>query len=97
MLVEVLLLPGHLDPLGNDLHAEALAQSDDGANDVGIDGVVRFRSGDVLQEAAVDLEVVGRDALEVTQRRVAGTEIIDADIDATVAESIDQVASVSVA
>ncbi|MCY1465029.1 hypothetical protein D9M71_831270 [compost metagenome] len=60
---DVGLLLGGFHAFGNHLHAQALAQLDDGANDGRIVVVIE----QVLNEALVDLDLVQRQALEIAQ------------------------------
>ncbi len=57
---------------GHDLQVEALGQRQDGADDGRIVGVGEH----IAHEALVDLDQVEGQALEVAQRRVPGTEIV---------------------
>ena len=66
-------LVGGLDPLGDDRHLEALAEADDRAGDRGLAAV----DPDPVDERAVDLEHVDREARQVAQRGVAGAEVVD--------------------
>ena len=61
------------DAFGNRAHAERLAHGDDG----GHDGVVIDVIDHVQHERLVDLQFSGRQALEIGQGRIAGTEIVD--------------------
>ncbi len=64
-----------LDPFGGGRHAERVGEAEHGADDrhaVGID----HHPGD---EAAVDLEHVDRQALEIGEARIAGAEIVHRD------------------
>jgi BMFP domain-containing protein YqiC len=61
---DVGLLLGGFHAFGDHLHAQALAQLDDGANDGRIVVVIQ----QVLNEALVDLDLVQRQAFQVTQR-----------------------------
>ena len=71
-------LVGLLDALGNDLEPERPPEIDDRPGDRGpLAG--RRDAGD---ERAVDLQDVDREALEVAQRRVAGPEVVDREMDA---------------
>ena len=67
------LLVGGLDAFGGHLHAEAAAEADDGVHDRG--GVGRLF--DRAHEAAVDLELVEREAAQIEQARIAGAEIVE--------------------
>ena len=64
-----------LDSFGHDHELQAVGHGDDGAHDGRVVGVRR----DLRDEAAVDLQIVEREVLEVAQRGVAGAEVVDAD------------------
>src|SRR5207249_7399293 len=72
-------VPGRplLDALSDGGHAELAREADRGVDDQGV-AVVLAKRGN---ELAVDLQRVRREALEVGQRRVAGAEIVDRDLD----------------
>ena len=71
-------LRGFLDPFGGGLDAERVGELGDRADDR-----ARALAGEqVLDEAAVDLELVEREALQIAQRRIAGAEIVERDADA---------------
>ena len=73
-----------LDAFGQRLHAQALAELDDGAQDhVGLRA--RGQPGD---EAAVDLERVDRVGAQVGQRGVAGAEVVQPQPDAQRAQRL---------
>src|SRR5207248_989297 len=62
-----------LDAFGDNVQSEVVAEIDGGADDDQIAFVV-WQRGD---EAAIDLQLVDRQALEVRKRGVAGAEIVD--------------------
>ena len=62
-----------------------MAEGDDRAGDGGIVGA----AGDVADEAAVDLELVNRQLLEVAERRIAGAEVVDGQADALLLEQAE--------
>jgi hypothetical protein len=65
-----------LHPLGGDGHSERLAKPDDRTDD-------RHRTlvvWQVLDEAAVDLDLVEREAAQIAQRRISGSEIVHRDL-----------------
>src|SRR5262249_26173009 len=67
------LLLGRLDAFGGHLHAETAAEADHGVDDRG-----RIRGAlDRVHEAAVDLELVEREAAQIEQARITGTEIVE--------------------
>jgi multidrug efflux pump subunit AcrA (membrane-fusion protein) len=66
--------------------ARANAPADGGGDD---HGVVRIAL-DVLDEAAVDLDAVDREQLQVGQRRIAGAEVVDRQLDAARAQLAQQ-------
>ena len=68
-------LPLRLDPFGDHPDAEAVRQADDR----GDDRAVLLADLEVGDEAAVDLERVDRELLEVGERGVAGPEVVDGD------------------
>ncbi|MDT4821239.1 hypothetical protein FQZ97_544090 [compost metagenome] len=71
-------LPNILHPLGDDPDAEVVADGDHRAHQGGAIGF-----GDhIVDEAAVDLQLAEGEALEVADRRIAGTEIVDGEADA---------------
>ena len=82
---DVGLLLCRLDAFGNDLHIKAATQLDDGAND----GCVVFVNQDILNEAAVDLDLVQRQAAQVTERGVAGTKIVDCNLHAGLFQAVE--------
>src|SRR5262245_46644298 len=70
---EIELLLG-LDPFRRGRDAEAAAERRDGAHD----GTrVAVLLGELAQEAAVELDLVEREALEIAERRVPGSEIVE--------------------
>src|SRR5262249_45608531 len=68
---------GGRDALGGDAHAEALGELDDRLNDGDILG---SRAG-FANEAAVDLQLVEHGLVQVADRRIAGSEIVERDAD----------------
>jgi hypothetical protein len=62
-----------LHAFGDDLHAQRARHLQDGAHDGGVAVVV----GQAADEAAVDLELVDREALQVGQAGIAGAEVVD--------------------
>ena len=70
---ELFRLLGRFDALGRDGHAEPLGDVADGADD---DAVVVARR-QVLDEGAVDLDLVEGEAAQVAQRRIAGAEVVE--------------------
>ena len=67
------MLLGGLDALGHDRHAEQVGELDDREDD-GVARAILFQVGD---EALVDLDDVDREALEVGERGVAGSEVVE--------------------
>src|SRR5439155_17500250 len=64
-------LVGGLDAFGGDLEAEAVAEGDDGGDD-------RVRAaGKLGDERPVDLEGVDRQAVQVAEAAVTGSEVVD--------------------
>jgi hypothetical protein len=74
---EFQLLAG-FDAFGNDLEIEALAHVDDGAHD---GGIVRVH-GDVAHERLVDFQSADGKLLQRRQRRIAGAEVVDGQMQA---------------
>ena len=74
-LAQALELDLALDALGDDLQAERAGDLDDG----GDDRRVLVLGADAVDERAVDLDDVEREALQARQRRVAGAEVVDED------------------
>ena len=70
------LLAG-LDTFGRDLEVEGARHRDDGRNQR---RVVRIGS-EPVDEDAVDLDAVDREQLEIAERRVAGAEVVDRQVD----------------
>ena len=80
-----LLLALVLDPLGDDLQAERVRELDDGVDDrPGVGAVL-----EVHDEAAVDLQLLGRELAQVGQARVAGAEVVDREVRAELAEAAE--------
>ena len=77
-------LRGRLDPLGYHVQPEAVGHRHNGAYDCRIDGIHVH----VAHESAVDLEHVDRQATQIAQAGVAGSEVVDRDIDAELAQSL---------
>src|SRR5215813_9246458 len=71
-----------LDAFRGHVHVEALGHGDHRAHD----GAVAALVAEPLHEGAVDLERVHREPLEIAERRVAGTEVIDGEPHAQVLE-----------
>ena len=71
-----------LDAFGGRRQIERPGQLQDGADD----GVGLVRTADAVEEAAVDLDLVEGQRLQYLQRRVAGAEIVEDDMDAEGAE-----------
>ena len=72
------MLRRRLDSLGDEVETEGVAEVDDPfqKHEVGSTGVDR------VGEAAVDLDDVDREALQVGERRVAGAEVVERERDA---------------
>ena len=62
-----------LDPLGDHVQAQRPAHLNDGIDDACIAGV----GGQALDETAVDLEPLDREALQITEAGIAGAEVVD--------------------
>ena len=67
-----------LDPLGDRSKAEVGCQ----INDRRHDALVRRILADALNEGLVDLDETQRQAAKVRERRIAGAEVVEADLDA---------------
>src|SRR5882672_3185670 len=92
-LVEDVPLLGGLDALRDDLDVEAAGESEDAH----ADGAVARGAGQVLDEAAVDLEHVEGKAPEVAQAGVAAPEVVHRDLDALAAQEVEVVDRVAAA
>ncbi len=71
-----------LDAFTDDAQAEVVPEVDDRAHDRGVRGSDQH----VEHEALVDLELVDREGREIAERRLAPTEVVEADANADVAE-----------
>src|SRR5690606_15068900 len=78
-------LLARLDALGGDLDAERAADADDGADEPAL----RRRGGDLGEELPVELQSLGLELEQARDGGVAGAEIIEADVDAELAEVIE--------
>src|SRR5216684_3873411 len=74
--LELVELPYPLDSFRHHLQVKRLPHAHDGGDQGLASGAVER-----AHEGAVDLETVDRELAEVTQRRVAGTEVIDRQVD----------------
>lgn len=72
LAAQVAKLRGRFHALGHDLQAQIVGHGDHRRSDLHVVLAVR----NVLDEAAVDLDDIDREFLQVAQRRVAGPEII---------------------
>ena len=61
---------------GDDVEAQAVAHGDDGMGNRHIVGIRRY----VLDERAVDFQRMHRETLKVSERGIAGAEIIDREV-----------------
>ena len=75
-------LVGGLDALGRDLQVERGRERQRRRDD----GRVLRRAAEPRHERAIDLQALDREALEVLERREAGPEVVDHDLDAHVAQ-----------
>ena len=73
---------GAFDTLRDNLEAERMPERDDLLDDA----PVRLVREHVHHEGLVDLDLVGRDLLQVSERGIAGAEIVDRDADAHLAQ-----------
>src|ERR1043166_3230419 len=71
-------LLGRLDALSGGVELERAAEPGDGAGDCGAVGP----AGELSHEGLVDLDLVERKHAQVAERRVAGAEIVEHDVDA---------------
>ena len=86
--VEALQAVQHLVGLhafGDHLHAQVVAEVDDGPHD----HFVLLVEQHVGHEAAVDLQLAHRQVAQVAERRVAGAEVVDRQPDAVLVEPVD--------
>ena len=75
-----------LDAFGRGLDVERMGELGDRADDR-----ARAVAGQqVLDEAAVDLQLVEREALQIAERRIAGAEIVERDAHAERAQRVQQ-------
>ena len=79
-------LRGLLDAFCRRLDVERVGELGDRADD----GARAVAGQQVLDEAAVDLELVEREALQIAERRIAGAEIVERDADAERAQRVEQ-------
>ena len=68
-----------LHPLGDNGEAQAMRQVN---NSAGNGCIIRI-GGDVAHERLIDLQGIDGEALKITQRRVAGAEVVHGYFDAT--------------
>ena len=73
-----------LDAFSRGLHSHALGNTDHSTHDVERAGVL----GEVLDEAPVDLDPVEGEILQIAERRVTRTEVIQGNADAEIAQPI---------
>ena len=71
-----------LDALGDHRQAEGVAELDDGLDDRRVLGV----DAQAVDERAVDLDRLDREPLQVGERRVAGAEVVDGEVQAEAAQ-----------
>ncbi len=72
------------NPLSEDLKAQRAAHSDNRPHDGGVISMV----GDIIDKAFVDLERIDGKAFEVAIRGVAGTKIVNGQMDAPRTQSV---------
>ena len=65
-------------------HAKSVRETHDGVNN-GVAGRIVIEVGD---EASINLDDVDRESLEVTQRAVPGSEIVEGELDAEILEVV---------
>src|SRR5215218_4989557 len=89
-VVERLQLVGVLQALRNDLHAQGLAELDDGRGHR-----ARLRAGrHAVDEGLVDLQRVDREPAQVGQRRVPRAEVVEGQADAELLDLLELVGGV---
>ncbi len=76
---------GVVDAFGDDAHVERVRELDDRLRDLLVLPVDRNRA----DEAPVDLDLGRRDLLQVRKRRVALPEVVDREIDAELADTLE--------
>src|SRR5690606_11077918 len=77
-------------PFGNHAHAEVVRHGNNGAGNLRVVGV----AGQVLNKAAVNFQGVYRELLQIVERRVAGTDIINGRTLAEAAQAAEHVQGV---
>src|SRR3954468_2830369 len=75
-----------LDALGNHVNAQRAPHRQDG----GHDGLVLAGADDAVDERAVDLERVDREAPHIGERRVAGAEVVECEAHAQLLEAVER-------
>src|ERR1700754_4294345 len=76
------LLRFSLDAFSRGRHVAGRGNVDDRLHDAGRSVMLRY----VVDEAAIDLDLVEGEALQIAQRRIAGAEVVERDADADGAE-----------
>ncbi len=84
MLLQVLRLRHGLYALGHDAQVQVVCHVDDGSADGRVIGV----AGDIAHERTVDFQYVDGEALDVTEARLAGAEVIDRNADAEMFDTL---------
>ncbi len=69
-------LSQRFDAFGNDVHAHVVCERNDRAHDFDVLGCFT----DASDERAIDLKGVERKAVQITQRRIAGAKVVDAQL-----------------
>src|SRR5262245_34723790 len=69
---------GGLDSFGGDANAKRMGQGDNGLDDLKVLAVEPH----AVDERTVDLEQVDGKAMEVAERRIAGAEVVDTELNA---------------
>ena len=75
------------DAFGDHFLFEALGERDDRLQDLGIFAAF----ADAVNERAVDLERVERQAVQIAERRIARAKIVDAELDAELLEPVEHI------
>src|SRR5450755_2074739 len=83
MFAQELCLCRRLDTLGNHFDVQGLGDSDDGLHD----RTIRFVYQHVGNEYTRNLDAIGTEPLQISERRVPRAEIVDADADTLLPES----------
>src|ERR1041384_2577282 len=75
--LQLLVLLFGFDTFGNDFHPEVASEGGDSTNDR-----VVVVSRQARHERTIDLEVIERETMQVAERRIAGSKVVDAQLHA---------------